>query len=304
MNRRNERIIELRDIGIAANLCAMAILSVIVPEKYWKSVTNALAKVIEILPGIGLRAVKDFDRLESLLPAADEKSNLGRKVAQMYFETRMQITDQHLLRKWQPKIESNGTDRIDEALKMGKGVILWITPFTYSDLVSKMGLARAGIAVNHLSRPTHGFSKSAAGIATLNKLRTKIEDRYLENRVRIKRDEQQRAMLALRRILKKNGVVSITVGAETKRPQKVPLGKGQLEIATGAIRLSQITGAPILPVFTINTRQQDYIIDIEVPLTEPNNEIADVLIRYCSILEEYIARYPAQWSGIHDFSAQ
>ena len=140
-------------------------------------------------------------------------------------------------------------------------------------------------------------------MATLNKLRTGIEDKYIKDRVRIKGGEQQRAMLALRRVLKNNGVVSITVGAKTRRPDEIPLGDGKLKIATGAVRLSQMTGAPIFPVFAINTRAQNYDLIVTEAVSGTDCEATEILSRYGKILETYIDQYPAQWRGIHDFDA-
>lgn len=303
MSTENENFIELRDFAIAATLAALAVLSVLVPIRFWKSTSRGLARLTTSLPGRGLRVVREYESLAHLHPALCGAGDLGQDIAQMYFETRMQITDQYLFRKWRPHIEVTGVDRIREALREGNGVVLWITPFAYSDLVAKMGLFAEGIEISHLSRPGHGFSRSTAGMATLNKLRTGIEDKYIKDRVRIKKGEEQRAMLALRRVLKKNGVVSITVGAKARRPEKVPLGDGQLKIATGAIRLSQMTGAPILPVFTVNTGGQNFALDITAQVNTDENETAETLLRYSTALEDYIARYPAQWRGAHDFGA-
>ena len=303
MSRENENLVELRDVGIAATLLALAILSMIIPIRFWKTVTGRLARLITMLPGHGLRQVKEHERLAALHPALRDEHDLGPKIAQMYLESRMQITDQYLFRKWKPHITCNGIDQIQSAIDAGNGAILWITPFAYSDLVAKMGLAQANIYVSHLSRPGHGFSRSTVGMATLNKLRTGIENKFIKDRVRIKAGEQQRAMLTLRRILKNNGVVSITVGAKTRRPDKIPLGDGKLKIATGAIRLSQMTGAPILPVFTVNTGAQNFDLDVTGAVSGPECEAPEILSRYGRILEKYIAQYPAQWRGIHDFDA-
>ena len=303
MSRENEHFVEPRDFGIAATLALLGILSMVVPVRKWKSATAGLARLVDRLPGQGLRGRKEFERLAPLHPALNNEDHLGDKVAQMYFESRMQITDQYLFRKWKPKIKLRGIERIHEALGDGNGVILWISPFAYSDLIAKMGLSLAGIEISHLSRPGHGFSRSTIGMATLNKLRTGIEDKYIKDRVRITRGKEQRAMLALRRVLKKNGIVSITVGAKTRRPGIIPLGDGHLRVATGAVRLSEMTGAPIMPVFTVNTAAQDFIVDVAQPVTEPDNEAQEVLLRYGRILENYVAEYPAQWRGIHDFRA-
>ncbi len=44
-----------------------------------------------------------------------------------------------------------------------------------------MAFHRAGLAVSHLSRASHGFSGSRLGVRVLNPIHTKVEDRYLRN---------------------------------------------------------------------------------------------------------------------------
>lgn len=304
MSKKHEKLVELRDLGIAVTLFGMGLLSILTPVRFWKNITSGLASISEKLPIFGLRGVREYKRLALSHPELRKENNLGRKIAQAYFETRMQIADQYLFKKWRPEIVCDGIDHIAVALKREKGVILWISPFAYSDLVAKMGLSEQGVDICHLSRPEHGFSKSTIGIATLNKLRTGIENRYIKDRIRISKGEEKRAMLCLRRALKKNEVVSITVGAQTRRPDKIPMANGYLRIATGAIRLSQMTGAAILPVFLVSTGAKEYKLDVLASLTSTDSDTSGVLARYGAALERYVAQYPAQWRGLHDFVGQ
>ena len=52
-----------------------------------------------------------------------------------------------------------------------------------SQLVSKMALHRAGYGLVHLSRSEHGYSSTIFGMRCLNPLRSRIESRYLAERV-------------------------------------------------------------------------------------------------------------------------
>ena len=134
MSRENENFIELRDFGIGATLLALAILSIIIPIRSWKTVTGRLARLINRLPGHGLRQVSEHERLAPFHPALRDEDNLGVQIAQMYLESRMQITDQYLLKKWKPQINCSGIGQIRTAIDAASGAILWNTPFAYSDL--------------------------------------------------------------------------------------------------------------------------------------------------------------------------
>lgn len=61
-----------------------------------------------------------------------------------------------------------------------------MAPTVHQWLLTKRTLAEAGYAVHHLSSYIHGFSiRSRLGEALLNPIRTRVEDRYLAERVRI-----------------------------------------------------------------------------------------------------------------------
>jgi lauroyl/myristoyl acyltransferase len=226
-----------------------------------------------------------------------------RRCLEMTFESRLQIVDQNLLKRWQPKIPVAGMRHINAALDSGRGAILWISPFAFSDLVVKMGLAQAGYGVSHLSRPEHGFSESAFGMAVLNRLRTRVEDRYLQDRVRIDANSEKRAMLSLRRIIKNNGIVGITVGSQTKNPHRLSLGHGELPIAIGAIRLALLAKAPLLPVFGVKTADMAYQVHVESPINADGGGTESTLRQYADVLQQYIDRYPYQYRGLGNFTA-
>ena len=276
-------------------------MSVLVPVRFWKNASWSIASLLERFSGKTLRAMGEFRQLANLHPAYRDVDDIGIKFTQTYIEARVQLTDQNLLRKWRPDIDVVGTEHIDAALMSNKGVILWVTPFAFSDLVAKMAMKQSGYEISHLSRPGHGFSRSRFGVRFLNGLRTRVENRYIKDRVRIHTGEERRAMLALRRVLKNNGIVSITVGAQSKKSDQVNLRAGKLRIATGALRLSELTGAPVLPVFTVNTSAQEYKVDIGSSITGTGSGHAESLKTYAELLEEYLSNYPCQWRAMYDF---
>ena len=96
---------------------------------------------------------------------------------------------------WSPQITVTGTEHLHVALAAGRGAVLWVAPFVFAPLVAKRGLHQAGFSVHHLSRPSHGFSSTRLGMAVLNPIRTRIEDRYLAERITIPRSGETTAAI-------------------------------------------------------------------------------------------------------------
>jgi lauroyl/myristoyl acyltransferase len=153
---------------------------------------------------------------------------------------------------WFPEARLVGREHLQGALAGGRGAILWVAPFAFASLVAKLALHQHGVAVCHLSRWFHGVSRSRWGVALLNPIQRRAEDLYLKERITIARGQLPlAAMRRLRERLTRNETVSITVGHLAAGTVRVPFLKGELELATGPMRLAAATGAPILPVFTI-----------------------------------------------------
>ena len=131
----------------------------------------------------------------------------------------------------------SGSSRIEAALAAGTGVILWVTPIAGSTLGTKVALYRAGYAVHQLSRPQHGFSTTPFGIRHFNPLWQGSEDRYLRDRILIDAQNPAPAMRRLLRVLKSNGIVSITVTAQASKTAELPFLGGRIVMPLGPARL-------------------------------------------------------------------
>ena len=164
MSSEYDNLVTPRDVGIALSLMAAGIMSVLVPVRYWKSASRHTASILQRFSGKTLRAMDEFQQLANLHPAYRDVDDIGVRFTQTYIEARLQLTDQNLLRKWRPAIDVSGTEHIEAALARNNGVILWVTPFAFSDLVAKMAMKQSGYDVSHLSRPGHGFSRSRFGV--------------------------------------------------------------------------------------------------------------------------------------------
>ena len=204
--------------------------------------------------------------------------------------------------RWRPHIELVGRHHLEAALERGHGAILWVAPFVFSSLVTKMALHEAGYAVSHLTRVSHGYSGSRFGMRVLNPLRSRIEERFLAKRVVIGADGSVAGPLKhLTNRLRANGVVSITIGAVGAKPCRCACLNGWFGIASGAPNLMVRTGAALLPVFTVKTGERHFTTTIESPLEAPGgadrDKIFEAVTRRCAEqLERYLVRWPDQFA--------
>ena len=216
-------------------------------------------------------------------------------------EARMQILALHRPgRSWQPKIQMHGLEHLEAALERKSGALLWVSDFVYSSLITKMAFCQAGYAVSHLTRPEHGFSVTPYGVHVLNPLWTKIEDRFITERVTLDKESTETALELLRSRLTANRVVSITVGNWARRTIDLPFFKGTIRLATGPAHLSQGSHAPLLPVFTFRSDGGEYHVSIGSAIdgqTTSQGDYARSIRSYVKTLEEYVLSYPDQWNG-------
>lgn len=192
-------------------------------------------------------------------------------------------------------------ERVDAALRAGRGALLWVAHGFHGHLGAKVGFARAGLTVSHLSRATHGFSESRFGIRVLNRIQTVVEDRYLGERILIPSRGKAPLDLLARR-LGANGIVSITAQRGTGRTVEVPFLDGRLRLAGGAPALAHKTGAALLPVFAFRNPACIVEVVVEPPIgvdgrLSREQAVARAVRDYAPTLERYVLRYPGQWLG-------
>ena len=104
--------------------------------------------------------------------------------------------------------------------------------------MTKLALHEAGYAVAHLSRDTHGFSTTRFGRRVLNPIQTRVERRYLAERLVMSDERSVGPLRELAARLKQNRLVSITLAREWRRTRLVPFLDGYIRIATGALALA------------------------------------------------------------------
>jgi lauroyl/myristoyl acyltransferase len=236
-------------------------------------------------------------------PERSRAASIALDLQAAVYELRMQNLRSWRPGGWQPDISLRGVEHLSRALDRGKGAVLWVAHLAFNSGITKMALHRRGYRVSHLSRPEHGFSKTRFGIACLNPVRCIPEDRHIAERIVYDRNAPSTAMRRMVRALHAGEIVSITAGAwEGSGLVDGPLLGGTLSLAIGAPRLALLTGAELLPVFSIRDREQRFAVVIESPIRLSRNgpsaeSCRNAAVEYLARHEPWLRQFPEQWRG-------
>lgn len=104
--------------------------------------------------------------------------------------------------------------------------------------------------------------------------------------------------------LKNNKMIALAVDRDFSASGEVMdfLGKKTL-IPKGAALFSLRTGAPMIPIFLIREKENQFRLIVCEPIEPPeemigssdNRGVLSLMKRYVAVIEEYIRRYPTQW---------
>jgi lauroyl/myristoyl acyltransferase len=299
------RSIKVGDTLWIVRIVFLFVLSWGCPEKLWPAIARALARVHLQLHGQSRDRIRRRwlmlngyiePRLCRLMPVANMTHS---------YVARMQGFREYRPDGWAATIQVVGAEHIETALARGRGAVLWVAPFVYSDLVTKKGLNEAGYRVTHLSRPEHNISNSYFGIHVLNPIWTHIENRYLFDRITIHNNTSAPALATLRERLQQNKIVSITVGNQAKKTTCVDLMSAKLRLATGPLYLTRTMKSVLLPVFTVMQSTGTFVVHVESPLMagceDPEAPYECIVQSYAQRLKYYLLQYPEQWNAAESF---
>lgn len=292
------------DLFTAGKLLCCAFAAV-TPQRYWAAISRMLARVHLRLRG---------SRRERIARACEQYLNadpreLELQVIAAGYDQNIEAIREILPGGWQHPIVLCGSASIEEARRQGRGVVLWVSPFAHSDLVTKRGLALAGYAPSHLSHFGHPFSSSWLGARLLNPIRLRAENRYLERRVLVSYRQAQSALDILKQVLRDNGVVTVTAIGAGRKAIALPLLGGTLRLAMGAPHLAPQTGAALIPVYTVPDQAGGYAVHCGPDLNSDNagadsEVMRGMAERYVALLKTFVRAHPANWQGWFSLSWQ
>ncbi len=115
-------------------------------------------------------------------------------------------------------------------------------------------------------------------------------------------DDGWETWMRLRDALENDQVVVVQVDRAMpgQKAQAVPMLGGHVLLPLGPVRLAQISGSPIVPVFTVRTAAGRCRVFAEAPIhVDPDAVLIDgvhpALLQLGKAIEKYVAAYPEQW---------
>jgi lauroyl/myristoyl acyltransferase len=287
----------MSDVSTVAGLIALLLPAWVLPESWWGPLWRARLRLKLLTNRTAVRyAAKQIRATLGVEAGKAERISEGLRAA----VHEMQMQDLRAWRPggWNPKITLEGEEHLKAALAQGKGAIVWIAPFVFNSGPTKIALKN--YRVSHLSSPKHGYSETKFGVAYLNKVRCIPEDRYIAQRVIFDRYAPATAMRRLMRAVKAGEVVSI-VAASTEGSDMIkgPIFGGRLPVAVGAPRLAGLTGAPLLPLFTVRDGDGFRVV-IEKPIQMIDHPSTDercvaAAAEFLRRSDPWVRKFPEQW---------
>ncbi len=199
----------------------------------------------------------------------------------------------------------DGLHHVEDALRAGRGVILWGMEFC-DTLVVKIALHRAGMRVVHLSTANHGMLSppTRLGLRLASPLHCAAENRFLDERVIIPIDGSLGYMRVLVERLEANRCVYIS-GERLAARQNVsaPVLGRETSFAPGAPGLAHKLGARLLPVHVAREAPLRYRAFIDAPIVpEPGlgkSAFVDQAVRtFAERLGRRITEHPSGWTWL------
>jgi lauroyl/myristoyl acyltransferase len=298
------RAISHLDINILLSLLTLTPLSLYLDERHWASLCRFWSS-FTLVGRLGRRRRRQVERGLQIAYSTDDRmfDAVCHDLEAHHLELRLQILREQLCHDWKPEITTRGVSHLEAALGAGRGAILWVSRFAFADIVTKCALHRIGRPLVHLSAAMHGFSTTSFGRRWLNPMQQQAENHYLAERVVLDSQSPAAVMRRLQNVLRRNGIVSISVYSRGAYVVDAPFMAGRWRIATGAPSLAWKTGAQLLPVFAVrNSRNGSFVVTIDEPL--PINQAGSkeeaqkhAVVSYLTRLEPYVVANPGQWLG-------
>jgi lauroyl/myristoyl acyltransferase len=205
-----------------------------------------------------------------------------------------------------------GLEHLRSALAAGKGVILWESSAFGLRLFSKAALKSHGYEVIqfHGAENLGGmFVRSATSSVVCERvIRPFFDEKELSAVSRIVQLRHDNALAHLRTLiehLRQNAAICMTAdGRSGQRFVTRRFLNHALPFATGAVSLSRLTGAPLVPMFCYRSAAARPVLVLEPPIDLPpgasrDEEVEYAMQRFVDLLTSYVERYPTQYRTWH-----
>ncbi len=184
-----------------------------------------------------------------------------------------------------------GQAHYQAARSLGRGTII---------VTAHLGVFEAGMALVGQREPRVFVVFARDLYPRFEAMRSRLRDRLGIQEARI--EEGWPMWVRLRDALTQDAVVMMQGDRVMagQKGQSTPFMGGHLGVPTGPVRLAQLSGSPILPVFAVQTAEGKVRVTIEAPITlDPQLDAAaaqhKALSELTATLEKHISQHPEQW---------
>jgi lauroyl/myristoyl acyltransferase len=214
----------------------------------------------------------------------------------------------------QKGVEVRGLERLQEALRNGKGIILWESTSFGRRVSAKRILQENGFSVCQVHGENHmggwGFANGGSAVSwtrrhIIRPLFENFERSFVREIIYLNGTDSLAFTRALAERLKRNEIICI--GADGGFGHKfIPvkfLGRTDF-FPTGMVSLAKLSGATIFPLFCIQGSGDRTTVIIESPIRleidkDRESCLEKAVSEYASLLESYVKKYPEQYRNWH-----
>lgn len=157
--------------------------------------------------------------------------------------------------RWSPAIRLEGIEALRQALRNGRGAIIWCDQFTAQTIMGKRAFHEAGVDTHQVSAQYHGFTPSQFGFRVINPPLVKVENRFLKSRIVFERTDAYQVTTRIQKVLKANGVVLMTntIYAGSAFTEAAMGERGWTHLASAPANFAARAGAALFHMATIET---------------------------------------------------
>jgi lauroyl/myristoyl acyltransferase len=208
------------------------------------------------------------------------------------------------------KIE--GLQHLQEALKLGKGVILWESNGFGMRLLAKRILHANGFPLHQVHGPNHlGGFLTEDGCATWFRRRVikpffrNCEKQFVTEIIDLPSSGSLAFTRTLQTALSRNSILVVSGdGRVGERLMPIDFLGGPVHFAPGMVSLARWSGAALLPMFCVHGDNGAGLLVIEKPIRIDQDvgrerALESAVGQYAALLEGYIGRYPELYRNLH-----
>lgn len=194
-------------------------------------------------------------------------------------------------RQMRARVEFAGADRVEDAHRLGRGLLLFTGHFGYWEL---------NALVHALELPPLAVLARALDNPGLNRLLERVRG-ATGNTVIYRRGAVRRVL----RVLAGNGAVAMLIDQHIQSADAVTVDFFNRPASTTSAlaAIAARTGAPVIPVFALPLPRGRYRMVYERPVDPPASDSPEALREFtqrCTdVLEMYVRRHPELWLWMH-----